>query len=153
MDHFDIMIDMKSAFLSLSPLSSLAFGEDVDAIGGVEQATRHEDNIATHLCGKMPMLAKALAEHEAKNDKVLLFSTSVRTLKILEMFLKAKGYGGTCTRSCKMIMYHCLSRCFVLTFYMLSFSCVIHTVRSVVHSALSRWFNEHEKATKAVRSV
>jgi len=49
------------------------------------------------------MLAKALAEHEAKNDKVLLFSTSVRTLKILEMFLKAKGYGGTCTRSCMIV--------------------------------------------------
>ena len=70
-----------------------AFGSELGEIGGVAQAQRYSDKCSTLLCGKMKVLQDLLKEASRKRDKVLLFSASTRTLKILEIFIQSMGYG------------------------------------------------------------
>lgn len=66
-----------------------AFGEDVDAVGGVEQVTtfREIQSIGTKTCGKMLVLGKLLAFWQRKRQKTLVFSRSTRMLDILQLYL------------------------------------------------------------------
>ena len=72
----------------------LAFGSDLEAIGGVQRQQRFQDMYSIQHCGKMQVLSKLLQKHKRKRDKVLLFSSTTRMLDIIEMFAKGKVRAG-----------------------------------------------------------
>ena len=70
--------------------AKLAFGNDLDKIGGVEEDVRFERLSSTQNCGKMKTLITLLKRWKKKRRKVLLFSQSTRTLDILQCVLAGK---------------------------------------------------------------
>lgn len=70
-----------------------AFGEDIDAVGGVHQVTTFRETraLGTTTCGKMQVLEKLLALWQRRRQKTLLFSRSTRMLDILQLFLISKA--------------------------------------------------------------
>lgn len=70
-----------------------AFGDDIDAVGGVEQVTTFQETrmMGTKTCGKMVVLEKLLALWQKRRQKTLLFSRSTRMLDILQLFLISKA--------------------------------------------------------------
>ncbi|KAF1329435.1 DNA repair and recombination protein rad26, partial [Globisporangium splendens] len=70
-----------------------AFGDDIDAVGGVEQVSSFQEmrSIGTKTCGKMLVLEKLLALWKKRRQKTLLFSRSTRMLDILQLFLISKA--------------------------------------------------------------
>ena len=74
-------------------VAKLAFGEDAHLMGSVDRVDNNYDRMAAATnCGKLLALEKLLALWHRANDKVLLFSCSVRLLDILETFLVRRGY-------------------------------------------------------------
>lgn len=73
--------------------AATAFGEDVDAVGGVQQVSTFQEMraLGTQTCGKMLVLEKLLALWKRKKQKTLLFSRSTRMLDILQLFLISKA--------------------------------------------------------------
>lgn len=73
--------------------AAVAFGEDIDEVGGVEQVSSFQEmrSIGTKTCGKMQVLEKLLALWKKRKQKTLLFSRSTRMLDILQLFLISKA--------------------------------------------------------------
>jgi len=72
-------------------LAQRLLGPDLDAVGGAVQETAHMRQVDTALCGKLTALKALLAEWAAdgkgaggRPHKVLIFSNSVRMLRIIE---------------------------------------------------------------------
>ncbi|KAL4147739.1 hypothetical protein PRNP1_011493 [Phytophthora ramorum] len=70
-----------------------AFGDDLDAVGGVNQVSSFQEMcaIATKTCGKMVVLEKLLAVWKKRRERTLIFSRSTRMLDIIQLFLITKA--------------------------------------------------------------
>jgi len=75
-------------------VAAAILGPDAEEAGGVWATESWERLADTGACGKLGVLASLLASWSApgSTDKVLLFSYSVRLLRILESFLAARSY-------------------------------------------------------------
>ncbi|DAZ93887.1 TPA: hypothetical protein N0F65_004734 [Lagenidium giganteum] len=78
---------------SAAAFARVAFGDDLDTVGGVQQVTSFQEMraLGTQTCGKMLVLEKLLAVWQRKRQKTLLFSRSTRMLDILQLFLVSKA--------------------------------------------------------------
>lgn len=74
-------------------VATMALGDDAHLLGDANKPDGNFQRVssATH-CGKLLALEKLLNLWHAQNDKVLIFSVSVRLLTILETFLNRRGY-------------------------------------------------------------
>ncbi|KAM0025907.1 putative DNA helicase chromatin remodeling SNF2 family [Helianthus debilis subsp. tardiflorus] len=72
--------------------ASQVFGSDIDVVGGYTQNESFMGLSDVEHCGKMRALEKLMSSWILHDDKILLFSYSVRMLDILEKFLIRKGY-------------------------------------------------------------
>ncbi|RMX67564.1 hypothetical protein DD238_001557 [Peronospora effusa] len=71
----------------------IAFGTDIDAVGGVEQVSNFQEMcaISSKTCGKMIVLEKLLAIWKKRRERTLIFSRSTRMLDIIQLFLITKA--------------------------------------------------------------
>ncbi|KAK9078755.1 hypothetical protein SSX86_002813 [Deinandra increscens subsp. villosa] len=72
--------------------ASKVFGSDIDVVGGYTQNESFLGLSDVEHCGKMRALENLMSSWILHDDKILLFSYSVRMLDILEKFLIRKGY-------------------------------------------------------------
>ena len=96
-NHLELLkpdpLDSDEKFARDSYVSQLAFGDEAHLVGDAAHADKNFERVsdAKH-CGKLLALEKLLAIWKRADDKVLLFSCSVRLLDILEKFLARQGY-------------------------------------------------------------
>eukprot|EP00891_Asterochloris_glomerata_P009978 jgi/Astpho2/9978/e_gw1.00153.8.1_t len=74
-------------------VAELVLGDDLDDLGGTAPIANFQQLACTETCGKMAALQKLLALwHTNGGNKVLIFSSSKRMLKILEQMVFTSGY-------------------------------------------------------------
>ena len=73
-------------------VAKVALGDEQEELGGLHQQRNFLEASAFKNCGKMKTLKILLERFYKKNDKVILFSYSVKLLDIIQEFVKARGY-------------------------------------------------------------
>ncbi|KAI9916634.1 hypothetical protein PsorP6_016733 [Peronosclerospora sorghi] len=79
--------------LHQAQFATAAFGDDLNAVGGVNQLTNFHKvcAISRKTCGKMIVLEKLLAVWKKRRERTLIFSRSTRMLDIILLFLISKA--------------------------------------------------------------
>jgi SNF2 family DNA or RNA helicase len=84
---------VRRAYAAQCEMARIALGDDADALGGVGAGGASWLNLTdTKHCGKMLVLMQLLRTWHAAGDKVLVFSKSVRMLRIIEEYVKRGQY-------------------------------------------------------------
>ena len=91
-------------------VAKVALGDELDALGGLRPQQNFLAASNFDHCGKMKTLSILLERFHKKNDKVVLFSYSVRLLNVMNEFVKRMGYvhvrldGGTAVKERQKIV-------------------------------------------------
>jgi SNF2 family DNA or RNA helicase len=72
-------------------IAAALLGKQAAVVGGTDPTNRYEILNSTEFCGKLATLDRILLKELALHNKVLIFSRSVRLLKILDSFLKTRA--------------------------------------------------------------
>ncbi|CAL6373540.1 unnamed protein product [Bathycoccus prasinos] len=79
-------------FKRAQAVAKVALGDELDALGGLRPQQNFLAASNFDHCGKMKTLSILLERFYKRNDKVVLFSYSVRLLNVMNEFVKRKGY-------------------------------------------------------------
>tara|TARA_X000000368_G_scaffold354380_1_gene295851 strand:- start:1005 stop:4130 length:3126 start_codon:yes stop_codon:yes gene_type:complete len=91
-------------------VAKVALGDELDALGGLRPQQNFLAASNFDHCGKMKTLSILLERFHKSNDKVVLFSYSVRLLNVMNEFVKRMGYvhvrldGGTAVKERQKIV-------------------------------------------------